>query len=219
VTPAAASAARYLRAVGVVVAGLAAAAAAISLWPAPARAADKLANLAAKKQAPVPSRAEKDKLEARLRKLVGKPAPAVINLQNIWTNEDLVLDAKPGAAVDSGTFDRFLRCHFTNEPTHMDQRLQAVLLGAALRFKTERIEIVSGYRAPKFNLMLRKHGHEVARDSQHSYGHAVDFRLPGVPTRRVLGFVRSLHLGGAGYYPESEFVHADTGPIRTWAGR
>jgi uncharacterized protein YcbK (DUF882 family) len=67
--------------------------------------------------------------------------------------------------------------------------------------------------------MLRKKGHEVARDSQHTYGHAVDFRIPGVATRALLEYVKSLHLGGAGYYPDSEFVHADTGPVRFWAGR
>ena len=67
--------------------------------------------------------------------------------------------------------------------------------------------------------MLRKKGHEVARDSQHTYGHAVDFRIPGVGTRRLLEYVKGLHAGGAGFYPESEFVHADTGPVRYWAGR
>jgi uncharacterized protein YcbK (DUF882 family) len=47
----------------------------------------------------------------------------------------------------------------------------------------------------------------------------VDFRIRGVPTAALVGYVRSLRLGGAGFYPGSEFVHADTGPIRTWAGR
>lgn len=179
----------------------------------------KLSALEAKKTAPAPTKAEHDKLEARLAKLVGKKPETLVNLHNIWTSETLILDLKKGAAVDGETFDRFLRCHFTNEPTHMDQRLQAVLMNAAIRFKPERIDIVSGFRAPKFNLMLRKKGHEVARDSQHTHGNAVDFRIPGVPTRRLLSYVKSLHLGGAGYYPESEFVHADTGPVRYWAGR
>jgi uncharacterized protein YcbK (DUF882 family) len=46
----------------------------------------------------------------------------------------------------------------------------------------------------------------------------VDFRLPGIATRKLLRFVRSLHLGGVGYYPESAFVHADVGPVRFWRG-
>jgi uncharacterized protein YcbK (DUF882 family) len=164
------------------------------------------------------SRAERDRLDARLRKLVGKPAPPIVNLHNIWTKDTVVFDPK-APAIDQETLDAFLRCHFTDEPTHMDPHLIGVLVGAAKKFSVDRIEVVSGFRSPKFNLMLRKKGHEVARDSQHTYGHAVDFRIPGVGTRRLLQYVRSLHLGGAGFYPESEFVHADTGPIRYWAGR
>ena len=166
---------------------------------------------------PVP-RAERDRQDARLRKLIGKKPDELVNVHNIWTGETLVLDPKaPG--LDQQTLNVFLRCHFTDEPTHMDARLLGVLSGAAKRFAAARIDIVSGFRSPKFNLMLRKKGHEVARDSQHTYGHAVDFRVPGVPTRALVEYVRSLRLGGAGFYPESEFVHADTGPVRFWAGR
>ncbi len=168
---------------------------------------------------PVP-RAERERQDARLRRLIGKKPDALVNVHNIWTGETLVLDAAGRApAVDQDTLNVFLRCHFTNQPTHMDPRLLGVLTGAAKRFNAARIDIVSGFRAPKFNLMLRKKGHEVARDSQHTYGHAVDFRIPGVPTRALVEYVRSLRLGGAGFYPESEFVHADTGPVRFWAGR
>jgi hypothetical protein len=81
-----------------------------------------------------------------------------------------------------------------------------------------RIEVVSGYRSPKYNLMLRKKGHQVARHSQHMEGHAVDFRIRGVTTRQVLSYVRSLHMGGVGFYPHSQFVHSDTGPVRYWTG-
>jgi len=166
------------------------------------------------------SRVEKERIDARLRKLVGKPAEPVVNLHNIWTKDTIVFDPKAASpGIEQETLDAFLRCHFTDEPTHMDPRLIGVLVGAAKKFRAERIDVISGFRSPKFNLMLRKKGHEVARDSQHTYGHAVDFRLPGIPTRTLLGYVKSLHLGGAGYYPESEFVHADTGPVRYWAGR
>jgi len=88
----------------------------------------------------------------------------------------------------------------------------------ARRFSADRIEIVSGYRSPKYNLMLRKKGHQVARQSQHTEGHAVDFRIPGVPTQTLLGYVRSLRLGGVGFYPHSRFVHSDTGRVRFWKG-
>jgi uncharacterized protein YcbK (DUF882 family) len=166
------------------------------------------------------SAAARSKLDADLDKLIqdAKPPAPVTSLHNIWTGEILVVADK--LQVDQKTLDGFLRDHLLNVvcDTHMDLRLIEVLEGAAAKFKTDRIDIVSGFRSAKFNLMLRKHMHEVARDSQHSHGHAVDFRIPGIDTYTLLRYVRGLHMGGAGYYPESEFVHADTGPIRTWEG-
>jgi uncharacterized protein YcbK (DUF882 family) len=118
------------------------------------------------------------------------------------------------------TWATFLRCHFTNQPSgEMDVRLAGVLVKAAQKFAAKRIDIVSGFRAPKYNLILRKKGREVARDSQHTRGHAVDFRIPGVRTAELMLFVKSLRLGGVGFYPESAFVHADTGPVRQWTAR
>jgi hypothetical protein len=136
-------------------------------------------------------------------------------LFNLHTREALPL--VPGQAVTS-RFHEFLRDYTTNQATHMDARLIGVLERVALRFSPGRIEVVSGYRSPKYNLMLRKKGREVAKSSQHSEGNAVDFRIRGVPTRRLLNFVKSLRVGGVGYYPHSEFVHSDTGRIRFWKG-
>jgi len=139
----------------------------------------------------------------------------ITTLFNVWTHE--ALPVLPGAWVEE-RFHRFLRDHYTNQATWMDTRLIGVLAGAARRFSADRIEIVSGYRSPKYNLMLRKKGHQVARQSQHTEGHAVDFRIPGVPTQTLLGYVRSLRLGGVGFYPHSRFVHSDTGRVRFWKG-
>ena len=123
----------------------------------------------------------------------------------------------PGIAV-AERFHAFLRDHYTNQITRMDGRLVEVLASVARRFSAERIEVVSGYRSPKYNVMLRKKGREVARTSQHTEGNAVDFRLRGIPTRRLLNYVRSLKIGGVGYYPHSQFVHSDTGRVRYWRG-
>lgn len=145
-----------------------------------------------------------------------KVAARTITLHNVWTNESLPV--LPGQPLAEPRFDDLTRCHYTNQSTSMDERLEQTVLKAAEKFKATYVEIVSGFRAPKYQLMLRKKGHEVARDSEHPRGHAVDFRIPGVMTRRLLGYVRSLHLGGVGYYPESHFVHADVGRIRFWRG-
>lgn len=148
-------------------------------------------------------------------KLVGATLRPVTTLFNMWTHE--VLPLVPGQPVGD-RFHPFLRDHFTNQATQMDVRLIDVLSQVARKFRAARIEVVSGYRSPKYNLMLRKKGHQVARSSQHCEGHAVDFRIRGVPTTVLLKYVRSLRRGGVGYYPHSQFVHSDTGRIRFWKG-
>ena len=144
-----------------------------------------------------------------------------LSLRNLWTDE--VLPLPPDADADRGPrarddFDRLTRCHFTQVATHMAPALLPLVRRTAAHFGASVVEIVSGYRAAKYQLMLRKKGHEVARDSAHPRGEAVDFRLPDVPVRTLLKYVRGQRLGGVGYYPESRFVHADVGPVRFWRG-
>jgi uncharacterized protein YcbK (DUF882 family) len=160
--------------------------------------------------------------DRELRKRIGKPPPKIINVHYARNAEWIAVDAdEKNPTLDQPVLDDFLRCAFTGDPApgHMDGRLVGVLVKAAVHFKVDTIEIVSGFRAPKYNLMLRKKGHEVARESQHTMGHAVDFRLPGVDAKQLRNYVRTLHVGGVGYYPESQFVHADVGKIRYWVGR
>jgi len=145
----------------------------------------------------------------------GERIEPVTTLFNVWTHEALPI--LPGDSIEP-RFHMFLRDHYTNQATHMDTRLVGVLTNVATKFSAKRIEVVSGYRSPKYNLMLRKKGHQVARRSQHMEGNAVDFRIRGVATKQILYYVRSLRVGGVGFYPHSQFVHSDTGPIRYWTG-
>lgn len=149
------------------------------------------------------------------------PAPGarpvkLINLHNQWTNEWLAVD--PAHPPDAGTLARFLRDHFTNKATPMEPKLLGFVLAAAAHFKADLAQIVSGFRHPKYNLILRKKGHQVARDSQHTHGNAVDFFLPRVTAAQLEAWARAQRWGGVGYYPDSGFVHMDTGPVRTWSG-
>jgi uncharacterized protein YcbK (DUF882 family) len=64
--------------------------------------------------------------------------------------------------------------------------------------------------------MLRRTTSGVARTSLHTEGRAIDIRLPGYSTRRLRSLSLALKAGGVGYYPKSNFVHLDTGPVRTW---
>jgi uncharacterized protein YcbK (DUF882 family) len=66
--------------------------------------------------------------------------------------------------------------------------------------------------------MLRKKGHQVARDSQHTHGNALDFTIPGVSVEKLHAWAKEQKLGGVGIYLNSKFVHMDTGPVRFWEG-
>lgn len=78
--------------------------------------------------------------------------------------------------------------------------------------------IVSGYRSPATNADLRKHSDGVAKNSLHMEGRAIDIRIEGLDTRRIRNAALAMQRGGVGYYERSDFVHLDTGSVRTWAG-
>jgi uncharacterized protein YcbK (DUF882 family) len=80
------------------------------------------------------------------------------------------------------------------------------------------IDVVCGYRTPWSNNFLRTRGPDtgVAKNSEHMQAKAIDIRVPGVGTRRLRNAALSLHAGGVGYYPISQFVHVDVGPVRQW---
>jgi len=80
----------------------------------------------------------------------------------------------------------------------------------------EPLEVISAYRSPATNEMLRSQSTGVARDSQHLLGKAIDVRLRGTPTSRLRDAAIAIERGGVGYYPESDFVHLDTGRVRRW---
>jgi uncharacterized protein YcbK (DUF882 family) len=79
-------------------------------------------------------------------------------------------------------------------------------------------EIISAYRSPKTNEMLRNRSASsgVARKSQHLLGKAIDVRLTDVPTAQLRDAAIRLQRGGVGYYEASDFVHMDTGRVRRW---
>ena len=76
--------------------------------------------------------------------------------------------------------------------------------------------IISGYRSPFTNALLRKYSHGVAEHSFHTRGMAIDIRLEGVSSRMIRNAALSMAQGGVGYYPRNNFVHLDTGNFRTW---
>jgi uncharacterized protein YcbK (DUF882 family) len=109
-----------------------------------------------------------------------------------------------------------LRDFRTGEAFPMDPRVMDII--AALQIKTggRPLEVLSGYRSPKTNAMLRKVSGGVARNSFHMYGQAMDIRMASLKTTKLRDAARSLRAGGVGYYKNSDFVHVDTGKIRSW---
>jgi len=114
----------------------------------------------------------------------------------------------------------FLRDHRTNDVSHYDVKefdlLHSVM--SKLGKPNAVIDVVCGYRTPWSNNYLRTRSAVtgVAQNSQHMQAKAIDIRVPGVATSRLRDVALSLHGGGVGYYPVSQFVHVDVGPVRQW---
>jgi uncharacterized protein YcbK (DUF882 family) len=110
-----------------------------------------------------------------------------------------------------------LRDFRSDEAFPMDPHVIDILSVVQARTRTGRpMEVLSGYRCPKTNAMLRHETRGVAKKSLHMFGQAIDFRMPGFNTGRLRNLAQNLKAGGVGYYPRSNFVHVDTGALRHW---
>ena len=114
--------------------------------------------------------------------------------------------------------DYFLRDHRTGEMRHFDPQLFDVLaeLTAAVGRPGAEVHIICGYRSLWSNELLRRRSASVSRNSLHMQAGALDVRLPGTKTEVLRHAALSLHRGGVGYYPRSDFIHVDTGRARQW---
>ena len=112
-----------------------------------------------------------------------------------------------------------LRDHRTGEEGAIDPALFDLLHQVARTARAEpSFEVISGFRSASSNEMLRTQSGGVARNSLHIKGMAIDVRLTGVDCRRLTDVALELARGGVGYYPKSDFVHIDTGRVRSWRG-
>ena len=146
-----------------------------------------------------------------------------LRLHHLHTGEDIDVVYKIGNEyVPSGIakLNSFLRDHRTGDVAHYDPKEFDVLhtLLARLGRPNNVIDIVCGYRTPWSNNFLRGRSADtgVAKNSQHVLAKAIDIRVPGITTAKLRQTALSLHAGGVGYYPVSQFVHVDVGPVRQW---
>lgn len=120
----------------------------------------------------------------------------------------------PAALTD---INRVLRDHRSNKVARIDPQLLLLLSQLNLKLDNRKeLHVISGYRAPESNALLRARSNGVARHSLHMDGKAIDIRLPGRPLKELHRAAMSLKGGGVGYYDKSQFVHMDTGRVRYW---
>lgn len=154
------------------------------------------------------------------------PAPAVsfaprsVSIYNVHTGEALkTVYWADGHYIRDAVKDInwVLRDHYTDEARPMNAGVLDLLGKLRERLEThEPFLVVSGYRSAATNHMLYLRGDGVALHSYHIKGMAIDLRSERRSLAQVHGAAVSLRGGGVGYYPASDFVHVDCGPIRYW---
>lgn len=145
-----------------------------------------------------------------------------LKLYYIHTKERAEIVFKRNGRYDQAglnKLNRFLRDWRRNEPTKMDPRLFDLVWEVYKQANArDYIHVVSAYRSPATNKMLRRTRGGQATKSQHMVGKAMDFYIPGVKTSKLREIGMKLQGGGVGYYPKSgsPFVHLDVAGVRAW---
>ncbi|MBC8553074.1 MAG: YcbK family protein [Nitrospira sp.] len=146
----------------------------------------------------------------------------LISLYNPTTKESLSL-----VYYRKGTYhpdcmeqiNHIFRDHRTGKIKPIDENLIDLLSKVQADTKTSTpFHIISGYRTPRSNALLRKTMNGVAKKSFHMYGQAADIRLPGYSLKKLRKVLMKQKMGGVGYYSKSRFIHVDVGEVRYWWG-
>lgn len=155
--------------------------------------------------------------------MVSTAKPRILALRNVNTGERLsgVFSSKGGFSTSMlKKLDYFMRDKRTNQIHRMDPNLFLKLyrIQSNLGLQTAEIQIICGYRSPATNAMRHRQSRGVASNSYHVKGQAVDFRIDGTSLVKIKQTAEKLNNGGVGFYPRSNFIHVDTGSVRTWRG-
>jgi len=143
-----------------------------------------------------------------------------LSLYNTHTGESLkrVFWAEGAFIPESlAEINKLLRDHRTNDVAAIDPQL-LILLGTLTNLVSpgDTLHVISGYRSPRSNQALADQSNGVAKHSLHMDGKAIDIRMPGRDLTYLRDSALSLKQGGVGFYPNSQFVHVDTGRVRKW---
>jgi uncharacterized protein YcbK (DUF882 family) len=154
--------------------------------------------------------------------LAKAPSERILAFRNLHTGEFLRTAYWVDGSYDAASLDRIrhlLRDFRAHQVGPLVPGLLDLLWALQRRVESrEPFHVISGYRSPKTNAMLRRLGHQVAARSLHMEGEAIDIRLPGRALRELHTAAVKLRAGGVGYYPRSGFIHVDVGRVRYWRG-
>ena len=145
-----------------------------------------------------------------------------LSIYHTHTGESLTIEYKRNGSFDRDALEKLnwlLRDWRRDEPTSMDPRLFDIVWEAQRSVgSTEPINVVSAYRSPETNAMLRRQSKAVAKNSQHMLGKAMDFYLTDANITDIREIGMRMQRGGVGYYPNAytPFVHLDAGSVRHW---
>lgn len=147
-------------------------------------------------------------------------APRSVSLYNIHTGEWLrTVYWADGHYIPEAVRDInwILRDHWSGEVRPMDAGVLDLLGMLHRRLDMQHhFLVVCGYRSPTTNARLARHDRGVAKHSYHIKGMAIDLRCENRDLLQLRDTALSLRAGGVGYYPRSDFVHVDVGPVRHW---
>jgi uncharacterized protein YcbK (DUF882 family) len=148
------------------------------------------------------------------------PHERTLRMYNTHTGESLrsVFWAEGQFVPDAmNDINKLLRDHRNNKITQIDPKLLFLLDQVSTQIGSGSVlHIISGYRSPESNQLLAERSNGVARHSMHLEGKAIDVRIPGRDLASLHKAALRAGGGGVGYYPESQFVHMDTGRLRNW---
>jgi uncharacterized protein YcbK (DUF882 family) len=159
-------------------------------------------------------------LPSLARAAVAAPHERSLRFYNTHTGETLrTMFWADGQFIPAALQDinHLLRDHRNDKSAAMDPELLLLLDRVSAQFSNhEVIHVISGYRSPESNRLLAESTGGVARHSLHMEGKAVDLRIPGRDLAQLHKAALAQQGGGVGYYPDSQFVHMDTGRLRHW---
>jgi len=161
-------------------------------------------------------------IEAPIVKSAAVIEPRWVKLRNIHTDEKLeAVYWENGEYVPDAVkaLNHVLRDYRNDESHPINPGLYDILGKIAQKTGTKaHFQVISGYRSPATNKMLSERSGEVAKHSLHMEGKAMDIFLEDIALQDIRAEALDLKLGGVGYYPKSNFVHVDVGPVRKWSG-